>query len=144
MKIAIRYFSKSGNTKKIADSIADECKIQALSIDKPLDSKVDVLFLGCAVYAFEIDTAVKNFLLNLDAKIVTRVAIFTTSALFKKIAFKQVTKILKKKEIQCLEIDFYCKGEYRKMNVGKPDLEDIQRVKKFARMVKGKIKNEEV
>lgn len=46
MKIAVRYFSLHGNTKTIAEEIADELGVEAISInDEPeLKERVDVLF----------------------------------------------------------------------------------------------------
>ena len=47
---AVRYLSHSGNTKKIAEAIAEGASTVALSItDEPaLKEHVDVLFLGGA------------------------------------------------------------------------------------------------
>ena len=53
MSVAVRYFSKLGNTKQIAEAIAEGAQTTAVSIvDEPaLAEYVDVLFLGGAPYA---------------------------------------------------------------------------------------------
>ena len=53
MNIAVRYCSLPGNTKAIAEEIADEVGVKAISIsDEPeLKERVDVLFLGGGTYA---------------------------------------------------------------------------------------------
>ena len=61
MKIAVRYHSRSGNTEKLARAIADAVGAQALPVSVPLGERVDILFLGSAVYAAGIDEAVKTF-----------------------------------------------------------------------------------
>ena len=52
MNIKVYYWSKTGNTKKVAETMADVlgCKAESiLSNRKPV--AVDILFLGAAVYA---------------------------------------------------------------------------------------------
>lgn len=53
MSTAVRYFSKLGNTKKIAEAIAEGAGTAVVSVtDEPeLKERVDVLFLGGAPYA---------------------------------------------------------------------------------------------
>ena len=55
MKIAIRYYTKTGNTKKLAEAISDAINVESMTIDTPLSEDVDILFLGSAVYAAGID-----------------------------------------------------------------------------------------
>ena len=52
---AVRYYSRSGNTKLVADAIADAIHVKAVSVDQadaPLTEKADVLFIGGALYAY--------------------------------------------------------------------------------------------
>jgi flavodoxin len=55
MKIAVRYFSRGGNTKKLADAIANAVGVTAETTDVPLTEDVDILFLGSSVYAYGVD-----------------------------------------------------------------------------------------
>ena len=55
MKIAVRYYTRSGNTKKLAEAIADAVKVDAKDVTVPLMKKADILFLGCSYYAFDVD-----------------------------------------------------------------------------------------
>ena len=61
MKIAVRYYTKTGNTKRLADAIAAELGVNALPISEPVSEKVDILFLGNSYYAFNIDPEVRDF-----------------------------------------------------------------------------------
>ena len=55
MNYAVRYYSKSGNTKAVAEAIAKAAGVPAVSVDSAeavLSSPVDVLFIGGALYAY--------------------------------------------------------------------------------------------
>ena len=46
MKIAVRYYTKTGNTKRLAEAIAEAVGVEALPISEPVGEPVDLLFLG--------------------------------------------------------------------------------------------------
>ena len=81
MKNAVRYFSKSGHTKAIADAIAKGAGVEAFSVtDEPqLKEEVDVLFLGGAPYASVMAPELKAYADQLEASMVGKVVLFTTS-----------------------------------------------------------------
>ena len=51
MTIAVRYYTKSGNTKKLAEEAAKAAGVSAKDVSVPLSEKADLLFLGSSVYA---------------------------------------------------------------------------------------------
>lgn len=81
MTKAVRYFSKLGNTKIIAEAIADGAGVKAVSItDEPeLKERVDILFLGGAPYANIMAPELKEYAEKLDASKVGYLILFTTS-----------------------------------------------------------------
>ncbi len=82
MKIAVRYYSRSGNTKALAEAIAKGAGTAALSVDAPeapIREPVDLLFLGGALYAYGLDGHVKDFLKTLDKTTVKKAVVFSTS-----------------------------------------------------------------
>ena len=81
MTKAVRYFSKLGNTKTIAEAIAEGAGVPAVSIsDEPeLKERVDVLYLGGAPYANIMAPELKEYAEKLDATKVGCVILFTTS-----------------------------------------------------------------
>ena len=81
MKTAVRYFSKLGNTKKIAEAIAQGAGVKAVSIsdDPKLQEYVDILFLGGAPYANIMAPELREYAESLKAEQVGRVILFTTS-----------------------------------------------------------------
>ena len=108
MKIEIRYFSRGGNTKKLAEAISKAINIPAKTTDEPLSEDIDVLFLGSSVYAYGVDENVKEFIKNINVK-VGNVVNFSTAAIIKS-TYNQVKKLLDEKGIQMAKEEFYCKG----------------------------------
>ncbi len=78
---AVRYFSKSGHTKKIADAIAKAAGCDAKAIPAPINEPVDILFLGSSVYWAGISAEVKNYIKSLDKTKIGKVVVFSTSGL---------------------------------------------------------------
>ena len=66
MKIAVRYYTKTGNTKRLAEAVAKAVGTEALPISVPVEEPVDVLFLGNSYYALSIDPEVRDFIRSLD------------------------------------------------------------------------------
>ena len=133
MKIAVRYFTKSGNTKKMADAIAAAVGEQAQTVSVPLTEDIDILFLGSSVYAAGVDGAVKKFISGIDVK-VGKVVNFSTAAILKS-TYKQVAKLLAEKNITMAEDEFYCKGSFTVMHKGKPDADDCKAAADFAKKI---------
>ena len=81
MTKAVRYFSKLGNTKTIAEAIAEGVGVEAISItDEPeLKTSVDVLYLGGAPYANIMAPELKEYTEGLSKEQVGKVILFTTS-----------------------------------------------------------------
>lgn len=81
IKTAVRYFSKLGNTKRIAEAIAQGAGVKAVSIadDPKLQEYINILFLGGAPYANIMAPELKEYAESLKAEQVGRVILFTTS-----------------------------------------------------------------
>ena len=81
MKIAVRYYTKTGNTKKLAEAVAEAVGAEALPVSTPIEEPVDVLFLGNSYYAFSIDPEVRDFVRSLDKSKVGRIVNFGSAAM---------------------------------------------------------------
>ncbi len=62
MTYAVRYYTKTGNTKRLAEAVAAALGVEALPITEPVAEPVDLLFLGNSYYAFSIDPEVRAFM----------------------------------------------------------------------------------
>ena len=133
MKIEVRYYTRSGNTKKLAEAIAKAVGAEAKTVEEPLREDVDILVLGSSVYAYGVDDSIKKFISNIDVT-VGKVVNFSTAALIKS-TYKQVGKLLAEKGIAQAEEEFYCKGSFGPMHKGKPDEKDCEAAAAFAKKI---------
>lgn len=108
MTAAVRYFSKSGNTKKIAEAIAEGAGVKAVSItEEPrLSGPVDVLFLGGAPYANIMAPELKAYAEKLSPEQAGRVVLFTTSNWSRRTVLA-LKKLLREKGIPAADDYFY-------------------------------------
>ena len=81
MKVAVRYYTKSGNTKRLAEAVAKAVGAEALPISTPVTEAVDILFLGNSYYAFSIDPEVRDFVRTLDKSKVGKIVNFGSAAM---------------------------------------------------------------
>lgn len=135
MHIEVRYLSKSGNTKKVADAIAQATGCEALSIEHGVAQDTDVLFLGAAVYAAGVDQQMKDFINQLGANI-KKVVVFSTSAVLKS-SYPQMKKLLEERNIKVDSREFHCRGAFAVMHKGRPNADDLAAAKKFAKGIVG-------
>ncbi|WP_296859456.1 flavodoxin family protein [uncultured Methanobrevibacter sp.] len=133
MEIAIRYYTKTGNTKKLAESIANVVNVEAKTVDEPLTEDVDILFLGSAVYAAGIDKKVKEFIKNIDVN-VGSVVNFSSAALIES-TYKQVKSEVEKKGLNMSEDEFHCRGAFKFVHRGRPNEDDLKDVQEFAKRI---------
>lgn len=131
MKYAVRYYTKTGNTKKLAEAIAKTLGVEPLPISEPVDEKVDILFLGNSYYAFSIDPEVAEFIHSLDKDKVGKIVNFGSAAMLNS-TLKKVKKQAEKVGIPADEREFHCKGEFKGLHKGKPDDEDVAAAAAFA------------
>lgn len=131
MKYAIRYYTKSGNTKKLADAIAEVLNIEAKLISEELEEDVDILFLGSSIYGSSIDPSVKNFFNNINVNIGLLVN-FSTAGIMQS-SYNQIKDICNNNEIPISTDEFHCPGSFAGMNKNRPDEADIENIKNFTR-----------
>ena len=127
MNIAVRYFSRSGNTKAVADAIAEAAGVGAISVDEKdavINEPVDILFSGGALYAYGLDGHLKEYLQSLDGAQVKRAAVFSTSWISKH-AIDLIMKSLADKGIDVVEEAFHVRN--------KPNEGQLKKAADFAR-----------
>ena len=132
MNFAVRYYTQTGNTKKLAEAVAGALGVEALPITEPVEEKVDVLFLGNSYYAFTIAPQVKAFIQKLDKEKVGMIANFGSAAMMGS-TFKKVVAEAKRVGIPMVNKEFHCRGEFKGLHKGKPDDQDLANAAEFAR-----------
>jgi flavodoxin len=136
MTYAVRFYTKTGNTKRLAEAIAKELGVEALPISNPVDEKVDVLFLGNSYYAFSIDPEVRDFVRSLDKEKVGKIVNFGSAAMLNS-TYKKVKAEADKVGIPMDEREFHCKGEFKGVHKGRPNAEDVAAAAEFAKKFLG-------
>ena len=135
MTYAVRYYTKTGNTKKLAEAVAEELGVEALPINEPVEETVDYLFLGNSYYAFNIDPEVKQFVASLDKNKVGKIVNFGSAAMLNS-TYKIVKAEADKVGIAMDDKEFHCKGEFKGVHKGRPNEEDLKAVREFAKQYK--------
>ena len=133
MKIAIRYYTKTGHTKQLAEAIGSAVNVEAKTVDEPLTEDVDILFLGSAVYAAGIDKRIKKFISDISVN-VGEVVNFSSAALVES-TYKQVKKEVEAKGLKMSEEEFHCRGAFKLVHRGRPNEEDLKNAQEFAKRI---------
>lgn len=129
MNIAVRYYSRSGNTKAVAEAIAKAAGVDAISVDSAnseITEKADVLFIGGALYAYGIDEHLKSYLSTLTKDKVGKAVVFSTSWISKH-AIDVIKKTLSEKGIPVEDKTFYVRN--------KPNEAQLKAAEEFAKIL---------
>lgn len=135
MTYAVRYYTKTGNTKKLADAVAGELGVEARPLSDPITEPVDILFLGNSYYAFNIDPEVRAFIASLDKEKVGKIVNFGSAAMMNS-TIKKVRAEADKVGIPVDSKEFHCKGEFKGLHKGRPNEADLKAIADFARQYK--------
>ena len=140
MKTKVMYFSRSGNTKKVADAIAQELGqvAEAVPSDYPMEN-VGILYLGAGVYANKPDKKIVDFISTLNTSRVKNVALFGTSA-GQCTHLNYIRELLKAQGINVVEETYTCRGKFMFFIQRKhPNTDDLRQAQKFAKEVYEKL-----
>ncbi len=135
MKIAVRYQSRGGNTRAVAEIIAKILEIKSEPIDSPLDETVDLLFLGGGVYGWDADPQLKEYLEKLDSKKIGQIVAFSTTGAMKK-TISRIIEYADKAGIKvndkqlCLKMGMQGHGMFGRAGGHLTD-EQIEKIKEF-------------
>ena len=113
MRAAVRYYSRSGNTKAVAEAIAEAAGVSAISVDASdaaITEPVDVLFIGGALYAYGLDSHLKDYLKTLKKDDAKQAVVFSTSWISKH-SIDLIKKALSEAGISVVSESFYVKNK---------------------------------
>lgn len=134
MNIAVRYYTKTGNTKRLEEAVAKAVGAEDLPISTPVSEPVDILFLGNSYYAFSIDPEVRTFIRTLDRNKVGRIVNFGSAAMLNS-TWKKVKAEADKVGIAMDQREFHCRGEFKAFHKGRPNEEDLAAAAEFAKSI---------
>ena len=131
MRVDVRYFTKNGGTKKLADAIAKAVGAEAKAVNVPLDKYADVVFLGASVYGGKPDPAVLDFI-SANAKNIGKIVVFG-SACTGKSTFPAIKSAAAGQAVKTAEMFFHCKGQFWFFNKNRPNDQDCADAAEFAK-----------
>ena len=126
------YHSMGGNTRKVAEAIADELCVKAKEV-----KSVDILpedafiFLGTGCYGAVLPGDIADFIERNQLK-GRKIALFTTSAFGWGKELVVMEKQIRDKGVN-IAGRFNCYGQFLAMKRGHPDREDLKKARQFAR-----------
>ena len=133
MTIAVRYYTRGGNTAKLAAAISEALDVPAANLETPLPEKADILFLGSSYYAFDVDPAVKTFIAD-NAKNIGKIVCFGTSAGMGS-TVKKVKAVAAEAGVSVDDRAFHCFGSFGPFHKGRPNTQDCQDAVEFALII---------
>ena len=127
----MRYYSKNGGTKKLAEAIAKAVNAEAATVDQPLEKFADVVFLGASVYGGRPAPEVLTFI-SANAKNIGKIVVFG-SACTGKSTYAAIKSAAAKQAVKTAEMFFQCKGQFLFLNKGRPNEQDCADAAEFAK-----------
>lgn len=127
---AVRYYSKFGHSKQMAEAIEEYVGAKAAPVSEPLNGPVDVLFLGAGVFLGKVNGAVMDFINTLTPEKVKCVVLFGSCAIIDS-PVPQMLKALKARGIEVSDRSFTCKGSMGPIHRGHPDAKDLEDFRAF-------------
>ena len=136
MNIKVMYNTLTGNTRKVAETIAGELGIEAQKIEKdqaPFSEPVDLLFIGDGIYAGKPHKDTVSFIERLTPAIVKNAAVFSTYG-GQDVIGERIAKLLLDKGVNVVGNQFSCKGKcWFFVNRKRPNEDDLEMSRQFAR-----------
>ena len=127
---AIRYYSKFGHSKQMAQAIEEAVGAKAATVAEPLTEPVDTLYLGAGVLLGKVNSAVLDFINTLTPNVVKEVVLFGSCAIIDS-PVPQMRTALEAKGIKVSDKSFTCKGSMGPIHMGHPNKADIDAFRKF-------------
>lgn len=134
MKIKVVYHSNTGNTKQIAEAMAEALQVTAEPMSsKPVIAGLDILFVGGSLKMYMLERHCRSFLRTLRKPNMTKhIVLFSTS-----VSGKGILDLAKKwitaKDAAIYPNEYKCLGNYYKdPERVHPDANDIEAAKAFA------------
>lgn len=127
---AIRYYSKFGHSKQMAEAIENIVDAKAATVAEPLTEPVDTLYLGAGVFLGKVNGSVTDFIASLTPDKVKCVVLFGSCAIIES-PVPQMRKALEARGIKVCDKSFTCKGSMGPLHSRHPDAQDIDAFKQF-------------
>lgn len=141
MRVEVRYQSRGGNTKAVAEIIAKAYAVQALPVEEPIEQYTDILFLGGGVYEWKMDNSLCTFIEQLQPQKIGEIVAFSTTGMMDS-TLKQIRQAGEEKGIKVNENELLIKMMLRGHSMlglrgGKLTEKQQIKIQEFIRKIKG-------
>lgn len=127
---SIRYYSKFGHSRQMAQAIEEIVGAKAATVAEPLTEPIDTLYLGAGVFLGKVNSDVIDFINTLTPQVVKEVVLFGSCAIINS-PVPQMRKALETKGIKVSNRSFTCKGSMGPIHMGHPNKTDLDDFCKF-------------
>jgi flavodoxin len=135
------YFSRGGNTRKVAQAIAEELGVSPVDVkmSKPDVNDADLLVVGSGTYGGKPASEVTSFLEGLSPTTGKKAARFSTCAGDAQKSLASMRDILAGKEYSVIDC-FACFGKFALVSKrGHPTIEELNQATEFAKKPKASV-----
>ena len=130
MKIEVRYYSRGGNTRKLAEAVAKALNVEAQTVDTPMNGRADVVFLCASVYGGMPDKSVTTFVKQ-NARDIGKLVVLSTSATGRS-THGRLKAAAEDMGVTVSDAYFHCPGAWMFFHKGRPNAQDCQQAAAFA------------
>ena len=131
MTLEVRYFSRGGNTRRLAEAVAKALNVEAATVDQPMNGKADIVFLCASVYGGMPEKSVITFVKQ-NARDIGRLVVLSTSATGRS-TFGRIKAAAEDMGITVSENFFHCPGAWTLFHKGRPNEADCAQAAAFAK-----------
>ena len=131
MSIEVRYYSRGGHTRKLAEAVAQVLAVTARGVDEPMEGRADVVFLCSSVYGGLPDKQVTDFVKQ-NARDIGRLVVLSTSASGKS-TFTRLKAVAEDMGIRVSDAYYHCPGAFMFFHKNRPNDEDCKNAAAFAK-----------
>jgi flavodoxin len=133
---AVVYYSRTGNTRRIAEAVARGAGARCLPVESAGEVREELVFVGTPVHSFGPSKPILQFLRGRDWS-GKRVALFCTYAgLGNRRTLRRMRKEVEGRGGKVVG-EFSCRGRFKFLGKGRPTPEDERRAEEFGKAVAG-------
>ena len=130
MSVEVRYLSRGGNTKRLAEAVAKALDVRAKSVEEPVEGRADVVFLCASVYGGMPEKSVITFVKQ-NARDIGKLVVLSTSAMGRS-THGRIKAAAEDMGVSVSDAYFHCPGAWTLFHKGRPNQQDCEQAAAFA------------
>lgn len=137
--VSVVYATKTQHSRKLAEAIGKELDVKAKNIAECVQpEETRLLFLVGGIYTGKSNPALLSYVKKLDASLVKKVVLVTSSVSISHRSQRDIRALLAKKGIDVVD-EISCTGGLLLIKFSHPNKQDIQTIVDAAKDISGKV-----